>query len=168
MQFRTTRIGEEVRDPSTGKVLGTETKETGVVKVTVVEKEYAKAKILKDRGGIAVGDGVEEVPAQTRFGIGIGYTLAGLKGAVNKRPGSIRYQSSFGVYDTLALDYSDKTYPSFLHSFFISVDYFLIFQALVWQFLILQCLKQLFYDRFPLPPPNGHFLYKYGQYGNTI
>jgi hypothetical protein len=108
MQFTTIDRGATILDAS-GNLLGTEQKETGIIKIIYVDKEYSRAKIIKDRGGINVGNEVIESSARTRIGIQAGFTYFPITAKRNTTPGSFIYYSDFwqSDYDTTILNFDE-------------------------------------------------------------
>lgn len=54
--FTVYSVGEELVDPDTGELLGSEEEEIGTVKISLVKKKYSKARILSGGEGIKRGD----------------------------------------------------------------------------------------------------------------
>ncbi|MBD3241461.1 MAG: hypothetical protein GF331_12805 [Chitinivibrionales bacterium] len=96
MRFKTVDEGREIRDPNTDQLLGVEKVETGIIKIESVDEKFAKARILKDKKRIGVGDQVIEMRATTRFGITFAYGLAGLTGTADTVADTINYWAQDG------------------------------------------------------------------------
>ncbi len=101
MRFKTVDEGREIRDPTTGDVLGVEKVETGIIKIVSVDEKFAKAQVLKDKRDIAVGDQVIEMRATTRIGITAGYSTIGLTGNAYSVEETIHYGTIAGPESTV-------------------------------------------------------------------
>jgi len=110
MWFKTVSEGQPIVDPATGEQLGTETVETGIIKIESVEENLAKARILKNKRGIGVGDEVREMRATTRFGITAGYNAIGLVGVKRAVWDTIMY-TRHGEEETESFEVEERFLP---------------------------------------------------------
>ncbi len=117
MRFRTVRVGESIFDPKTGQLLGTEKIETGLIEVTETDEQYSRARIIRQKSKIEVGDALEEVRSTPHTGVTIGYGLCRIRSAVNSHPGAIYpLVNRNGTRDTIHPDFSNLSGDEHLQS----------------------------------------------------
>ena len=120
MQFKTWQR-TTVTD-NAGKVLGTEQKETGIIKVTYADSNFAKAQVIKDQG-IRAADEVEEAPARTRVGIGGGFSYFGINGTRNTVSPSIAYHRFLSADTSVQTDFSGYSASSAMIGGFAMLEF---------------------------------------------
>ena len=125
--YKVLREGSRIIDESTGEEIGTESIETALIKITSVEKDYSRAKVVKKSENIGAGDMIRETRPRTNLGISGGYSYSGATSSIGSAP-VITYTTyiRYGDIDTITPDFSDFEALEKLMGFFLSIDFYQI------------------------------------------
>ena len=125
--YKVLREGSRIIDESSGEEIGTESIETALIKITSVEKDYSRAKVVKKSENIGAGDMIRETRPRTNLGISGGYSYSGATSSIGSAP-VITYTTyiRYGDIDTITPDFSDFEALEKLMGFFLSIDFYQI------------------------------------------